>query len=153
MVVIVGALGWVLNDGLSNRWVSDKNQWANEGVRASLAAVHEVVADAGPRPSVLVMNYNDTDDETGTNTAYGWAKTYTNVFRTGHPRRHGASTTPRTWERSRQFLAGQQTTGVSQGYNDASQKHFEELQSAAEGLSASAGRVPDRPVLQGTLQR
>ena len=85
VVVILGSIGWVLNDGLTNRWVSERNQWANQGVRSSLAAVHEVVADAGTRPSVLVMNYNDTDDETGTNTAYGWVKTFTNVFRTGIP--------------------------------------------------------------------
>ena len=32
------------------------------------------------------MNYLDSDDPaTGTNTAYGWAKTWTNVFRTGLP--------------------------------------------------------------------
>ncbi|MGZ5299706.1 MAG: MFS transporter, partial [Actinomycetota bacterium] len=126
-IVIVGAVGWVFNDGLSNRWVSEKNQWANQGVRSSLAAVHEVVADAGPRPSVLVMNYNDTDDETGTNTAYGWVKTFTNVFRTGLPGdmvKYNAT----YLGTAEQFLAGERTTGVSEGYNDASQKHFEELQ-------------------------
>ena len=52
VVVILGSIGWVLNDGLTNRWVSERNQWANQGVRSSLAAVHEVVADAGTRPSV-----------------------------------------------------------------------------------------------------
>ena len=126
-VVIAGSLAWVFADGLSNRWVSEKNQWANQGVRSSLAAVNEVVADAGPRPSVLVMNYNDTDDETGTNTAYGWVKTYTNVFRTGLPgdmvKYH--ATYLGTVEN---FLAGEQTVGASEGYNDASEKHFEELQ-------------------------
>jgi MFS family permease len=126
-IVIVGAVGWVFNDGLSNRWVSEKNQWANQGVRSSLAAVHEVVADAGPRPSVLVRNYNDTDDETGTNTAYGWVKTFTNVFRTGLPGdmvKYNAT----YLGTAEQFLAGRQTIGVSEGYNDASRKHFEELQ-------------------------
>ena len=127
VVVILGSIGWVLNDGLTNRWVSEKNQWANQGVRSSLAAVHEVVADAGPRPSILVMNYNDTDDETGTNTAYGWVKTFTNVFRTGIPgdmvKYH--ATYLGTAEN---FLAGERTTGASEGYNDASQKHFDEIQ-------------------------
>jgi MFS family permease len=127
VVVILGSIGWVLNDGLTNRWVSEKNQWANQGVRSSLAAVHEVVTDAGPRPSILVMNYNDTDDETGTNTAYGWVKTYTNVFRTGIPgdmvKYH--ATYLGTVEN---FLAGERTTGASEGYNDASQKHFDEIQ-------------------------
>ena len=127
VVVILGSIGWVLNDGLTNRWVSERNQWANQGVRSSLAAVHEVVADAGTRPSVLVMNYNDTNDETGTNTAYGWVKTFTNVFRTGIPgdmvKYH--ATYLGTAEN---FLAGERTTGASEGYNDASQKHFDELQ-------------------------
>ena len=127
VVVILGSIGWVLNDGLTNRWVSERNQWANQGVRSSLAAVHEVVADAGTHPSVLVMNYNDTNDETGTNTAYGWVKTFTNVFRTGIPgdmvKYH--VTYLGTAEN---FLAGERTTGASEGYNDASQKHFDELQ-------------------------
>ena len=94
---------------------------------------HEVVADAGPRPSILVMNYNDTDDETGTNTAYGWVKTFTNVFRTGIPgdmvKYH--ATYLGTVEN---FLAGERTTGASEGYNDASQKHFDEIQTRTERL-------------------
>ena len=50
----------------------------------------------------------------------------------GDPRRHGQVQRHVPGDRSRQFLAGQQTTGVSEGYNDASQKHFEELQSRLE---------------------
>ena len=135
--LVAGVLGVVVIVGCDRvgpqRWIVEplgerQEPMGDQGVRASLAAVHEVVADAGPRPSVLVMNYNDTDDETGTNTAYGWVKTYTNVFRTGIPGdmvKYNA-TYLGTAER---FLAGRQTTGVSEGYNDASQKHFEELQS------------------------
>ena len=41
------------------------------------------MAAAGERPLVLIVNYGNADDETGSNTTYGWAKTYTNVFRTG----------------------------------------------------------------------
>ena len=37
-------------DGLQRRWVSDTNQWANQDVRTSLAAVHEVVAGRRGRP-------------------------------------------------------------------------------------------------------
>ena len=82
---MVASLG-VLYDGVANRWVSETNQWANQQVRTSLAAVNEVVDAAGERANVLVVNYGDADDPaTGTNTAYGWAKTYTNVFRTGLP--------------------------------------------------------------------
>lgn len=122
-VAVVASLGYVLWDGMENRWVSESNQWANQGVRTSLAAAHEVAIDSGERPIVLVMNYNDTDDETGTNTAYGWAKTFTNVFRTGLPgdaaERH--VTYLGTLEN---FLAGVPTTGPSQGYTDAANIHF-----------------------------
>ncbi len=126
-LLVVGSLGWVLVDGLQHRWVTEKNQWANQGVRTSLAAVHEVVNDSGPRPIVLVMNYNDTDDATGTNTAYGWAKTFTNVFRTGLD---GDSAGYQTT-----FLgtvddlrAGRATVGASEGYTEAASQHFDELQ-------------------------
>src|SRR4029079_1556385 len=86
VVLIVGARGVVLYDGLPRRWGADTNQSAKQGVRPSLAARHEVVAAAGDRPNVLLVNYLDSDDPaTGTNTAYGWAKTWSNVFRTGLP--------------------------------------------------------------------
>jgi hypothetical protein len=78
-VAVVGALGWVFFDGLSHRWASEKAQWINEDARVSLAAVHEVVADAGVRPNIFIANFGDTA------TAYGWAKTYTNIMRTGLP--------------------------------------------------------------------
>src|SRR5207253_810740 len=69
-----------------HRWVSAANQYPNESVRGSLAAVDVVARAAGARPLVLIVNDGDTDDPaTHTNTAYGWAKTYTNVFRTGLP--------------------------------------------------------------------
>ena len=81
----MGSLGWLLFDGLEHRWVSKGGQWANEDVRTSLAAVNVVSTAAGERPNILVMNFLDGEDETGTNVAYGWAKTYTNIYRTGLP--------------------------------------------------------------------
>ena len=127
-VAIVGSLGWMFWFGLRPaNWVSERTQWANQQVRASLVAVNEVVRAAGERPNVLVMNYNDVDDpETRANSAYGWAKTYTNVFRTGLPgdvARQSVTylgTVPN-------FLAGEETVGASDGYNRASTEHFDEL--------------------------
>ncbi len=84
-LAVILSLGWVLVDGLNHRWVSEKSQWVDEAARTSLAAVHVVSEAAGERPNILVMNYNDQDDNTQSNTAYGWAKTFTNVFRTGLP--------------------------------------------------------------------
>jgi len=125
-ILVVASLGYVLFDGVENRWVSETNQWANQQVRTSLAAVNEVVDSAGERANVLVVNYGDTDDPaTDTNTAYGWAKTYTNVFRTGLP--------GETIERSvtylgtlENFLAGERTTSTvgSEGYTDAATAHW-----------------------------
>ncbi len=86
--VVFGALGWMVVDGLQHRWTSEKSQFVSQGARVSLAAVHVVAAAAeaaGPRPIVLIMNYSDQNQPDGTNTAYGWAKTYTNVFRTALP--------------------------------------------------------------------
>jgi MFS family permease len=125
-VVTVASLGFVLWDGLENRWVSDTNQWANQAVRTSLAAVHEVVEAAGDRPNVLVVNTNDSDDPaTGTNTGYGWAKTYSNVFRTGLPGEaiERSATYFGTLEN---FLAGERTTSTSgsEGYDDTSRAHW-----------------------------
>ncbi|MEP7059588.1 MAG: hypothetical protein ABI828_02550, partial [Actinomycetota bacterium] len=84
-VVVFGALGWMVYDGLSHRWTSETNQFVDEPARVALAAVHELAAAAGPRPIVLIMNRTDVNTPDGTNTAYGWAKTDTNIFRTGLP--------------------------------------------------------------------
>ena len=125
-VVVVASLGYVLFDGVQNRWVSETNQWANQQVRTSLAAVNEVVAAAGERANVLVVNYGDTDDPaTETNTAYGWAKTYSNVFRTGLPGDaiQRSVTYLGTLDN---FLAGERTTSTagSEGYTDAATAHW-----------------------------
>jgi MFS family permease len=125
-ILVVGSLGYVLVDGVENRWVSETNQWANQQVRTSLAAVNEVVDAAGERANVLVVNYGDTDDPaTDTNTAYGWAKTYTNVFRTGLPGEaiERSVTYLGTLEN---FLAGERTTSTagSEGYTDAATGHW-----------------------------
>jgi hypothetical protein len=126
--VVVGSLGWMVADGLHRNWSSARNQWAVETVRTSLAAVHEVAAAAGPRPVVLIMNYGDEIDPTDqTNTAYGWAKTDTNVFRTALPGelvRQQATYVGTVAN----FLAGRQTTGASDGYNRTTSDYWAELQ-------------------------
>ncbi|HUL84713.1 MAG TPA: MFS transporter [Actinomycetota bacterium] len=128
-VLVVGSLGFLLVDGLQHRWVSVANQYPNQSVRGSLAAVDVVAAAAGSRPLILVVNDTDANDSTGSNTAYGWAKTYTNVFRTGLP---GTSAKYQaTYLGSLQnFLAGEVTTSSegSVGYDRAAQSHFGEVQ-------------------------
>ena len=128
--LVLGSLGFLLIDGVEHRWVSATNQYPNVSVRGSLAAVDVVARAAGARPLVLIVNDGDNDDPaTHTNTAYGWAKTYTNVFRTGLP---GSSAKYQaTYLGSLEnFLAGRVTrsTSGSIGYDRAAESHFGELQ-------------------------
>ncbi|MGQ0670418.1 MAG: hypothetical protein ACT4PO_12205, partial [Actinomycetota bacterium] len=132
-LVVVGALGWVFVDGLANRWAGEGSQWADQEARASLAAVHEVVAGAGERPSVFVVNYGDTA------TAYGWAKTYTNVLRTGLPG-DAAERSVTYFGALEDFLAGRPTAGQDPGYTQTSRDHFEEVRARLEAF-------PEEPIV------
>jgi hypothetical protein len=126
--VIVASFGWIMWSGLTSQWLGQKNQWADQSLRASLAAVHQVSTEAGPRPLILIMNYNAVDDpHEHNNTAYGWAKTYTNVFRTAIPGdivRQQATFVGKVDD----FLAGVRTTGPSEHYNATTEAYFKEVQ-------------------------
>jgi MFS family permease len=126
-LVVVGALAWIFIDPAIDRWAQQDDQWAPQSVRTSLAAVREVVVSAGERPSVLIVNYGNTDDETGSNTTYGWAKTYTNVFRTGLPGNFAKYqvTYVGTVE---DFREGIPADGPSENYRETSTSHWRELQ-------------------------
>jgi hypothetical protein len=125
-LVVVGALAWVFVDPAINRWAQPDNQWAPQSVRTSLAATREVVIAAGERPSVLIVNYGNTDDATGSNTTYGWVKTYTNVFRTGLPGTFAKYqvTYVGTVE---DFRRGVPSGGPSENYRDTTRSHWNEL--------------------------
>jgi MFS family permease len=126
-LLLVVLLGFVLQDGLRHRWVTEGNQWADENVRVALASAHQVVAAAGERPNILIMNYSDANDDTQTNTAYGWAKTDTNIFRTGLP--GTADVRSATYLGTLDnYLAGRVTTGASRGYNTIAKQYFDETQ-------------------------
>ena len=142
-VLVFASLGWLLLDGVQHRWVSDTNQWAEQSVRTSLAAVHEVVQAAGDRANVLVVNYGDQDQDFETNTGYGWAKTYTNVFRTGLP--GDAIERSTTYFGSLDnFLAGQPTTSTtgSEGYDDTSTSHWCETFGGPASVCDPDGKKP-----------
>ncbi|HEX6401477.1 MAG TPA: MFS transporter [Actinomycetota bacterium] len=125
-LLVVGLLAWTFLDPVINRWAQQDNQWAPQSVRTSLAASHEVVEAAGERPILLIVNYGNTDDPTGSNTAYGWAKTYTNVFRTG------LSGTAAKYQATfvgsvEDFRAGVASTGPSENYRETATSHWEEV--------------------------
>jgi hypothetical protein len=98
-----------------------------------------VVEAAGERPIVLIVNYGNTDDATGSNTGYGWAKTFTNVFRTGLPGTYAEyqATYVGTVE---DFRAGVASTGPSSNYRDTTRSHFGEVQARLEAY-------PEPPVV------
>ena len=138
-LVVVGALVWVFLDPAINRWAQQDNQWAPQSVRTSLSAARVVVDAAGERPSVLIVNYGNTDDATGSNTTYGWAKTYTNVFRTGLP---GALTKYQATfvGTVEDFRSGRHSIGPSENYIDTSTSHWRELR-------ARLATYPEPPVV------
>lgn len=126
--LIAGSLAWMVVNGLDTNWVAQSNQWATQSTRASLAAMGKVVSSAGPRPIVLIMNYGDQNDPTDqTNTAYGWAKTYTNIFRAGIPGEFEGQQATYVGKVG-EFLAGRETLGRSDGYNKTSSDYWGELQ-------------------------
>jgi MFS family permease len=125
-VVVVGALAYVFVQPAITEWARQEDQWAPQSVRTSLAASRVVVEAAGERPSVLIVNYGNTDDPTGSNTAYGWAKTYTNVFRTGLP--GTAAKYQVTYLGTvEDFRDGVASTGPSENYRDTATSHFREV--------------------------
>ena len=144
-LLVFGSLGWLLYDGVDRRWVSETNQWAEQGVRTSLAAAREVVDAAGPdRPIVLLVNFGDTDEKFDTNTGYGWAKTYTNVFRTGL---QGDAIERATsyFGTLDNFLAGEPTVSSqgSEGYDDTSISHWCETFGGPASACDPDGTKPD----------
>ena len=145
-IAIVGSLAYVLWDGLQNRWVSERNQWANQDVRTSLAAVHEVVQAAGDeRANVLIVNFGDTDDPADqTNTGYGWAKTYTNVYRTGLPG-DAAERSTTYFGTLENFFAGEPTTSTagSTGYDDTARSHWCETFGGPDDVCDPDGKKPE----------
>jgi MFS family permease len=125
-LAVVGALAWAFIDPAMNRWAQQDNQWAPQSVRTSLAATREVVVSAGERPSILIVNHGNTDDSTGSNTTYGWAKTYTNVFRTGLPGTFAKyhATYVGTVD---DYRVGVPSGGPSENYRDTSSSHWDEV--------------------------
>ncbi len=120
-ILIVVALGFVINDGLQHRWTTEKNQWINQETRAALAAVHEIVARTDPdQANVFVVNYRDDP------VAYGWAKTFTNVARNGLPG-PAAQRSATFFGSVHDFLAGRPTEGNSPEYTKVSKMYFGQL--------------------------
>jgi hypothetical protein len=80
-VLIVASFGYIWTEGRqAARWGDPDNQWIDQPTRTALSAIRAVVEDQpGDAPIVFVVNFRDAYQ------SYGWAKTFTNVSRTGLP--------------------------------------------------------------------
>ncbi len=77
-VVVAFAFIWVRGRDAS-QWANPNNQWIDQPTRTALAAASAIVEREPNRPIVFILNFGDTYQ------SYGWAKTFTNVSRTGLP--------------------------------------------------------------------
>ncbi|HET9672550.1 MAG TPA: MFS transporter, partial [Actinomycetota bacterium] len=71
----------------------------------------------------------------GSNTTYGWAKTYTNVFRTGLPGTFAARQATYVG-RVEDLRAGAASTGPSENYRDTTASHWEEVRARLDAYPA-----------------
>ena len=81
VAAIVASLGYVWVQGrTAAQWADPDNQWIDQSTRTALAAARAIADGADPdSPIIFVVNFGDTYQ------SYGWAKTFTNVSRTGLP--------------------------------------------------------------------
>jgi MFS family permease len=113
-VAVVGSLVFVFFMGRSaTLWASPDNQWISQPTRVAMSAVNAVVEHEPGHPIVFIENFGDQYS------AYGWAKTYTNVSRGALP----GEAVPRDFNyfgSVEDFLAGQPTVLKDPTYNKMS---------------------------------
>ncbi|MEO8292111.1 MAG: MFS transporter [Actinomycetota bacterium] len=79
-VAVLASLVFVFVSGReASRYADPTNQWIDQPTRTSLAAARSIVETEPGHPVVFLLNFEDRY------AAYGWAKTFTNVSRTGLP--------------------------------------------------------------------
>jgi MFS family permease len=80
-IVLIGSFGYIWMSGRdAAQWADPENQWIDQPTRTSLSAARAIVEnEPADTPVLFVVNFRDEYQ------AYGWAKTFTNVSRTGLP--------------------------------------------------------------------
>ncbi len=79
-VALIGSFGYVWVKGRdASQFANENNQWIDQPTRTALAGARAIIESEPGHPIVFVLNFGDTYQ------AYGWAKTFTNVSRTGVP--------------------------------------------------------------------
>ena len=77
---VIASLVFVFFSGRdASRYADPTNQWIDQSTRTSLAGARAIVENEPGHPVIFLLNYADRY------AAYGWAKTFTNVSRTGLP--------------------------------------------------------------------
>jgi Major Facilitator Superfamily len=79
--LIVASIGYIwVNGRQASNWADPNSQWIDQPTRTALAATTAIVeSQPSDAPVVFIVDYDDTYQ------SYGWAKTFTNVSRTGLP--------------------------------------------------------------------
>ncbi|MBI2239048.1 MAG: MFS transporter, partial [Actinobacteria bacterium] len=122
VVLIVASLGFVWVRGRdASQWAKPNNQWIDQPTRISLAAARAVVEREPGHPVVFVLNFGDTYQ------SYGWAKTFTNVSRTGLPG-DAVKRSASYFGDVQSFLVGEPTVLTDPTYNKMSRGFYREMQ-------------------------
>ncbi len=126
LVALVGSLAFVWVRGRdAAQWADTRNQWIGQPTRTSLAAASAIVEREPGHPIVFILDYDDTYQ------AYGWAKTFTNVSRTGLPG-DALKRSMSYFGTVEDFLANRPTVLTDPTYNTMSRGFFDEVQALRE---------------------
>lgn len=128
-LAIVGSLVFVFFAGRSaTLWASPENQWISQPTRVAMSAAGAIVEREPGHPIVFIENFGDLYS------AYGWAKTYTNVSRGALPG-DAAARVFNYFGSVENFLAGQPTeltdptyNKMSRGFNHWMQENLKDYQ-------------------------
>ncbi len=123
VVAIVGSLGFVWVKGReAAQWADKDNQWIDQPTRTALAAARAIVEnEPSDQPIVFVVNFGDTYQ------SYGWAKTFTNVSRTGLPG-DAVKRSMTYFGDVSDLLAGQPTQLTDETYNKMARGFYREVE-------------------------
>lgn len=125
LVALVGSLAFVWVRGRDAAQWDTSNQWIGQPTRTSLAAASAIVEREPGHPIVFILDYEDTYQ------AYGWAKTFTNVSRTGLPG-DALKRSMSYFGSVEDFLADRPTVLTDPTYNTMSRGFFHEVQALEE---------------------
>jgi hypothetical protein len=147
-LLIIGSLGYVWVQGReAAQWADPGNQWIDQPTRTTLAASRAVVEHSPEdAPVIFILNFGDTYQ------SYGWAKTFTNVSRTGLPG-DAVKRSMSYFGDVNDFLAGQPTQLTDETYNKMARGFARESAALERRYAGPADRLPRAAVQREHGQR